>query len=82
MPEHRHRLSQACHNAASLGLARNAVARNATEVMTSRVQQAQRPETDVDDPLAARSAPSPAPTLADVASCPKQEPCESIRITT
>jgi len=65
-----------------LGLARNAVARNATEVMTSRVRQAQRPETDADDPLAARSTPSPTPTLADAANCPKQEPCESIRITT
>jgi hypothetical protein len=58
------------------------VARNATEVMTSRVQQAQRPETEADDPLATRSAPSPEPTLADAANCPKQKPCESIRITT
>jgi hypothetical protein len=66
----------------SLGLARDAMARSATEVMTSRVQQPQRPETEADDPLAARSTPSPAPTLADTASCPKQEPCESIRITT
>jgi len=66
----------------SLGLARDAMARDATEGMTSRVQQARRPETEPDDPLAARSAPSPEPTLADAASCPKQEPCESIRITT
>jgi len=66
----------------SLGLGRDAVARNATEVMTSRVRQTRRPETEAHDPLAARSTPSPAPTLADVASCPKQEPCESIRITT
>jgi len=58
------------------------MARNATEVMTSRVQQPQRPETEAHDPLAARSTPSPAPTLADVASCPEQEPCESIRVTT
>jgi hypothetical protein len=79
MPEHRHRLSQACHNAAALGLPGT---RDATEVITSRVQQPQRPETEADDPLAARSAPSPEPTLADVASWPKQEPCESIRITT
>jgi hypothetical protein len=66
----------------SLGLARNAVARNAAEAMTSRVQQPQRPEAEADDPLAARSAPSPEPTLADVSNGPKQEPCESIRITT
>jgi len=66
----------------SLGPARDAVARNATEVMTSRVQQPQRPETDADDPLAARSTPSPEPTPADAANGPKQEPCESIRITT
>jgi hypothetical protein len=66
----------------SLGLARNAMARDASEVMTSRVRQTQRPETEADDPLAARSTPSPGPTLADVANCPKQEPCESIRITT
>ncbi|MBP3975894.1 hypothetical protein [Pseudoxanthomonas spadix] len=66
----------------SLELARDAMARDATEVMTCRVQQARRPETEVDDPLAARSTPSPAPTLADVAICPKQKPCESIRITT
>ncbi len=58
------------------------MARDATEVMTSRVQRAQRPEPEVDDPLAARSTPSPEPTLADAASCPKKEPCESIRITT
>jgi hypothetical protein len=66
----------------SFGLARNAMARSATEVMTSRVRQTRRPETEADDPLAARSAPSPAPTQADVANCPKQEPSESIRITT
>jgi len=66
----------------SLGLARNAVARNAAKATTSRVRQAQRPEAEPDDPLAARSAPSPEPTLADAANCPKQEPCESIRITT
>jgi len=66
----------------SRGLARDAVARNATEVMTNQVRQAQRSETEPDDPLAARSAPSPEPTLADAANCPKQEPCESIRITT
>jgi len=64
------------------GLARSALARDAIEVMTSRVRQPQRPETDAHDPLVARSTPPPAPTLADVASCPKQEPCESIRITT
>jgi len=58
------------------------MARDATEVMTSRVRQTRRPETEPDDPLAARSAPSPASTLADVAGCPKKEPCESIRITT
>jgi len=58
------------------------MARDATEVMTSRVQQPQRPETDADDPPAARSTPSPEPTLADAADCPKEEPCESIRITT
>jgi hypothetical protein len=58
------------------------MARDATEGMTSRVRQAQRPETDADDPLAARSTPSPEPTPADAASCPKQELCESIRITT
>jgi len=66
----------------SLGLARDAVTRDATEVMTSRVPQARRPETEADDPLAARSTRPPEPTLADAASCPKQEPCESIRITT
>ncbi len=58
------------------------MAPNATEVMTSRVQQPQRPETEADDPPAASSTPSPEPTLADAANCPKQEPCESIRITT
>jgi hypothetical protein len=58
------------------------MARDAVEVMTRRVQQPQRPETEADDPLAARSTPSPGPTLADAASCPKKEPCESIRITT
>jgi hypothetical protein len=58
------------------------MARNATEVMTSRVRQARRPETEADDPLAAKSAPSPEPTLADVVNGPKQEPCESIRVTT
>jgi len=58
------------------------MARNATEVMTSPVQRAQRPETDADNPLAARSTPSPEPTLADTANCPKKEPRESIRITT
>jgi hypothetical protein len=66
----------------SFGLARNAMARNATEATTSRVQQPQRPEAEAHDPVAAKSTPSPAPTLADAASCPKQEPCESIRITT
>jgi hypothetical protein len=66
----------------SLGLARNALARNATEVMTSQAPQPQPPEAVPDDPLAARSTPSPEPTLADAASRPKQEPCESIRITT
>jgi hypothetical protein len=66
----------------SLGLARDAVARDATEVMTSRVRQARRPEAKTDDPLAAGSTPSPEPTLADAANCPKREPCESIRITT
>jgi hypothetical protein len=66
----------------SLGLAQDAMARDATEVMTSRVRQPKRPETEPDDPLAARSAPSPEPTLADVSNGPKQEPCESIRITT
>jgi hypothetical protein len=66
----------------SLGPARNAVARNAAEAMTSRVQRVQRPEANADDPLAARSTPSPAPTLADAANCPKKKPCESIRITT
>jgi len=66
----------------SLGLARNAVARNATEVMTSRVRQTRRPETEAHDPLAARSTPSPEPTLTDAANGPKQEPYESIRITT
>jgi len=66
----------------SLGLARDAMARDATEAMTSQVQQPQRPEAEADDPLAARSTPSPEPTLADAANCPKQEPCESIRITT
>jgi hypothetical protein len=58
------------------------MARDATEVMTSRVQQLQRPETEADDPPAARSTPSPEPTLANAANGPKQEPCESIRITT
>jgi len=58
------------------------MARDATEAMTSRVRQTQRPEPDADNPLAARSTPSPAPTLADVVDGPKQEPCESIRITT
>jgi hypothetical protein len=65
-----------------LGLARNAVARNATEAMTSRVQRTQRPEADAHDPLATTSAPPPEPTLADTANGPKQEPYESIRITT
>jgi hypothetical protein len=58
------------------------MARDAAEVLTSRVRQTRRPETEAHDPLAARSASPPAPTLADVASCPKKEPCESIRITT
>ncbi|MFZ2394479.1 hypothetical protein [Rhodoferax sp.] len=58
------------------------MARNATKAMTSRVQQPRRPEAEPDDPLAARSAPSPEPTLADTANSPKQKPCESIRITT
>ncbi|AER54992.1 hypothetical protein DSC_01695 [Pseudoxanthomonas spadix BD-a59] len=58
------------------------MARNATEVMTNQVQQPQRPETEPDDPPAARSARPPEPTLADAANGPKQEPCESIRITT
>jgi len=58
------------------------MARDATEVMTSRVRQTRRPEPAAHDPLAAKSTPSPAPTLADVANDPKQEPCESIRITT
>jgi len=58
------------------------MARNATEVMTSRVRQTRRPETEADAPLAARSTPSPAPTLADAANCLKEEPRESIRITT
>jgi hypothetical protein len=58
------------------------MARSATEAMTSRVQQPQRPEAEPDNPLAAGSTPSPEPTLADAANCPKQEPCESIRITT
>ena len=66
----------------SIGPPRNAMARNAAEVMTSRVRQPQRPETEAGDPLAARSARPPEPTLADVASCPKKEPCEFIRITT
>ncbi len=66
----------------SRGLARDAVARDATEVMTNQVRQPQRPETKPDGPLAARSTPSPEPTLADAVNCPKQEPCESIRITT
>jgi len=61
----------------SLGLARDAMARDATEGMTSRVQQARRFETEPDDPPAAKSTPSPEPTLANAASCPKQEPCES-----
>ncbi len=58
------------------------MARDATEAMTNQVRQAQRPEAEADDPLAAKSAPPPEPTLTDVANCPKQEPCESIRITT
>jgi hypothetical protein len=58
------------------------MARDATEVMTSRVPQPQRPEAETHDPLAGRSAPSPEPTLADAANCPKKKPCESIRITT
>jgi len=66
----------------SLGLARDAVARGATEATTSRVRQTRRPETEAHDPLAARSTPSPEPTLADAANCPKKEPYESIRITT
>ncbi len=66
----------------SLGLARDAMALDATEAMTSRVRQARRPKAEADDPLAARSTPSPEPTLADAANNPKQEPCESIRITT
>jgi hypothetical protein len=66
----------------SLRPAQNAVARDGNEGMTSRVRQAQRPEADADDPLATESAPPPAPTLADAANDPKQEPCESIRITT
>lgn len=66
----------------SLGLARSALARNATEVMTSRVQQPQRIEAETHNPLAARSAPSPEPPLADAVNCPKKKPCESIRITT
>jgi hypothetical protein len=66
----------------SRGLARNAVARNATEVMTNQVRQAQRPKTEPDDPPAARSTTSPEPTQPDAANSPKQEPCESIRITT
>jgi hypothetical protein len=66
----------------SFRLARKAMARNAAEVMTSRVQQPQRPEAETAGPLAARSTPSPEPTLADAANGPKQEPCESIRITT
>jgi hypothetical protein len=66
----------------SRGLARNTVARDATEAMTSRVQQARRLKAEAHDPLVARSVPSPEPTLADAANCPKQKPCESIRITT
>jgi len=66
----------------SLRPARNAMARDATVVMTSRVPQPQRPEAETHDPLAGRSAPSPEPTLADAVDCPKQELCESIRITT
>ncbi len=66
----------------SLGLARNAMARDATEAMTGRVRQPQRPEAEAAGPLAARSTPSPEPTLTDAANDPKQEPCESIRITT
>jgi hypothetical protein len=58
------------------------MARDATEVMTNQVRQARRPEAKADDPLAARSMPSPEPTQPDAANCPKQEPCESIRITT
>jgi hypothetical protein len=56
--------------------------RDATEAMTNRVQQARRLKAEAHDPLAARSTPSPEPTLADAANDPKQEPCESIRITT
>jgi len=82
MPEHLHRLGQGCHNAAALGLPGTPWRAMDTEAMTNQVRQAQRPETEPDDPLAARSAPSPEPTLADAANCPKQEPCESIRITT
>jgi len=58
------------------------MARSATEAKTSRVQQPQRSETEPDDPPAAKSTPSPEPTLANAANDPKQEPCESIRITT
>jgi hypothetical protein len=58
------------------------VARNATEAMTSRVERTQRPEADAHYLLATTSAPSPAPTLADAANGPKQEPRGSIRITT
>jgi hypothetical protein len=50
--------------------------------MTSRVRRTQRPEADAHDPLATTSAPPPEPTPADAANDPKQEPCESIRITT
>jgi hypothetical protein len=66
----------------SLGLARDAMAPNATEAMTNQVRQPRRLEAKADDPLAARSRPPPAPTLADAANYPKKEPCESIRITT
>jgi hypothetical protein len=58
------------------------MARDATEVMTSRVQQPQRTEAEAEDPLAATSTTSPEPTQPDAANSPKQEPCESIRITT
>jgi hypothetical protein len=66
----------------SFGLARAAVARDATEAMTSRARHAQHPETEADDRLAARPAPSPGATLTSAEKGPKQEPCESIRITT
>jgi len=66
----------------SLGLARNAVARDVVKVMTRRVRQTQPAEAEGDDPLAVRSATSPAPTLADAANYPKKELCESTRDTT